>query len=262
MGSTTGAIMPAVGRSIPFDGGIAARYDATRGGNIRARNVVDGVLPWLPEGPIVEIGVGTGIVGATLAARGRAPVGIDLSAEMLGRAASRLPGRLTRADATAPPVRDGVAAGVVAIHVLHLVGDLRAAVGAAARMLRAGGRLVVSGIVGDRQEGDDVSEAHGDIDERLRPLPPPTIEEITAAGAGFGLRLAHDGFLERLTFGRAPNVAAQLLADRTWSWCWDLPDDVWAAEVQPVIDRLRALPEPDRPRPHWMERRIAVFERA
>lgn len=254
--------MPAVGRSIPFDGGIAARYDATRGGSVRARNVVDGVLPWLPDGPVVEIGVGTGIVAATLAGHGRAPLGLDLSAEMLGQAATRLPGRLARADATAPPIRDGVAAGVVAIHIFHLVGDRPAAVGAAARMLRSGGRLVVSGIVGDRQEGDDVSEAHGDIDERLRPLPPPTIGEIAAAGAGFGLRLVHDGFLERLSFGRAPNLAAQLLADRTWSWCWDLPGDVWAAEVQPVIDRLRALPEPDRPRPHWIERRVAVFERA
>ena len=252
-----------MGRSIAFDGGIAARYDATRGGRIRATNVVDAIAPWLhADGPIVELGVGTGIIAEALAERGFGVVGLDLSAEMLQRAAARLPGRLARADAAKAPVRDGSVAGVVGIHVLHLVGDLAAVVAGAARMLEQGGRFAVSGIEGDRDSSDDITEAHGDVNLRLRPFPPPSADQIIAAGREADLDLVHDGFLERLSFERTPKQAARLLADRTWSWCWDLPDETWAAEVQPVIDALLALPEPDRPRPHWQERHFLVLERA
>ena len=251
-----------MGRSIAFDGGIAARYDATRGGRLRAANAADAIAPWLPAGgAIVELGVGTGIIAEALVERGFHPVGLDLSAEMLEKAAARLPGRLARADATAVPIRDGSVAGVVGIHVLHLVGDLAAVVAGAARMLEPGGRFAVSGIDGDRDSADDMTEAHGDVNIRLRPFPPPSADEIVAAGREAGLQLAHDGFQARLSFERTPKQAARLLAERTWSWCWDLSDETWAAEVQPVIDALLALPEPGRPRPHWMERRFLVLER-
>src|SRR5262245_12002513 len=102
--------MPAVARSIAFDGGIASRYDATRGGRVRAGNTADAIAPWLRhDGLIVELGVGTGIVAESLTERGFRLVGLDLSAEMLERAAARLPGRVARADVSAPPIRDGVA---------------------------------------------------------------------------------------------------------------------------------------------------------
>ena len=252
-----------MGKSIAFDGGIAARYDATRGGRVRAANVVDAIVPWLPSnGPLVELGVGTGIIAEVLTERGFGLVGIDLSREMLERAAARLAGRLAVADAGAVPVRDGAAAGVVGIHVLHLVADLPGVVAGAARMLRSGGRFAVSGVDGDRESSDnDMIDAHGDINVRLRPFPPPSVDRIVAAAAEAGMRLLHDGFQARLAFDRTPKQAARLLADRTWSWCWNLTDEVWANDVQPVIERLLALPEPDRPRPHWLERRFLILER-
>ncbi len=49
-----------------------------------------GVLPFLGEDPILEIGFGTGALLATLAGRGRRAVGIDPSPAMHRRAARRL----------------------------------------------------------------------------------------------------------------------------------------------------------------------------
>ena len=80
--------------SIAFDR-IAGSYDATRGGMERGRSVGAVLAELLPaDGPLREVGVGTGLVAAGLAERGRAPVGVDLSRPMLAVAATRLPGRL------------------------------------------------------------------------------------------------------------------------------------------------------------------------
>jgi SAM-dependent methyltransferase len=87
--------------SFSFDP-IAARYDATRGGEARGRFVAEVLDPWLPaDGPVVEIGVGTGVVAMAVAATGR-----------------------------------------IVFWVLHLVGDLPAVVAECHRTLRSGGRLL------------------------------------------------------------------------------------------------------------------------
>jgi SAM-dependent methyltransferase len=245
--------------SIPFDR-VAHCYDATRGGDARGRHTAAAFMPWLPRGLIVELGVGTGVVSAALAAAGRPVIGVDLTWPMLTRARLRLPGQIVQGDVLKPPFRPGSAAAVVAVHVLHLVGDLTAAVGAAATLLQAGGRLLVSGIKGNRESDDELSAIDGDISGRLRPLPEPTGDDIIAIANSHDLSLVHDGHMPRRTFTQSPANAALLLESRAWSWCWELPDDVWAAEVLPAIHALRALPAPDRPRPRWIEWRYLVLE--
>lgn len=67
-------------------------------------------------GPVLDVGAGTGLVGAALAARGVAPVdGVDLSAEMLAVAGAKgIYRRLIEADVTQPlPVPPGGYAGIV-----------------------------------------------------------------------------------------------------------------------------------------------------
>ena len=245
--------------SIPFDR-IADRYDVTRGGDARGRHTAAAFAPWLPPGPVVELGVGTGVIAAALTAEGRRPVGVDLAFPMLAKAAERLPGRVVQGDVFAPPLRPGSAAGVVAVHVLHLVGDLAAAVAAAAALLRPGGRLLISGIDGNRQSDDEVSALDGDVSTRLRPIPNPTVEELVEHAGANHLALVHDGHMPRRTFTESPANAADLLESRAWSWCWNLPDDVWVAEVVPVISALRAVPDARRPRPRWIEWRFVVLE--
>jgi ubiquinone/menaquinone biosynthesis C-methylase UbiE len=80
---------------------LAEHYDETRGGEHRGDEYaadIDAQLP-LGEGPILEIGVGTGVVALGLCRRGRDVFGLDLSAPMLARARLRLGPVVVRSDA-------------------------------------------------------------------------------------------------------------------------------------------------------------------
>ena len=48
---------------------------------------------------------------------------------------------------------------------------------------------------------------------------------------------------------------------RTWSGSWDIDDETWARTAEPVIERLLALPDPDRPRRRRRAQRLGVFSR-
>jgi hypothetical protein len=58
-----------------------------------------------------------------------------------------------------------------------------------------------------------------------------------------------------------PVEYADVLEQRTFSFIWDLDDRTWNDVVQPVIDGLRALPEPTRRRQVTFRRDLLVFER-
>jgi predicted TPR repeat methyltransferase len=96
---------------------------------------------------VLDLGCGTGLVGAAIAPFARAMVGVDLSARMLGMARARnLYQRLERRDLVTmmklePPASYDV---IVAADVFIYVGDLAGVVREAARLLRADGILCVS----------------------------------------------------------------------------------------------------------------------
>jgi SAM-dependent methyltransferase len=96
------------------------------------------------DGLCLELGCGTGIHAAQLRELGRQPVGVDLSAAMLGYARGRLPA--ARADATRLPVRDGAVGAVVAIMVHTDMPDYPAVLREIARVLRPGGVFVHVGV--------------------------------------------------------------------------------------------------------------------
>ena len=66
--------------------------------------------------------------------------------------------------------------------------------------------------------------------------------------------------MPRRSYTQSPANAADLLESKAWSWCWHLSDEVWAAEVVPVISALRAVPDAHRPRQRWIEWRFLVLE--
>ena len=134
-----------------FYDGEAADYDATRGGELRgalaaarSRSLLG--PPGALGGPVLDVGVGTGVVAAALQRRGYAVLGADLSMGMLRRAGSRLPGRVVQCDGAALPMPAASCAAVVLSWVLHLVDEAvaTAMVREAARVLGAGGRLVTT----------------------------------------------------------------------------------------------------------------------
>jgi SAM-dependent methyltransferase len=104
-------------------------------------------LDELPAGRVLDVACGTGRYGAHLQQRGHRVVGVDRSADMLGLARPKLPGcGLIRGDAGALPFVDrGFDAVLCTLALVHVV-DLGATFAEFARVLRPGGRLIISDV--------------------------------------------------------------------------------------------------------------------
>lgn len=125
----------------------AERYDATRGGEERARAAATAVAELVPgRGTAVDVAGGTGSVSAELARLGWSVLVSDASLGMLRVAARRLPGRVLQATATRLPVRSASVDLVTTIWLLHLlsVPEADRVVAEAARVLRPGGAFVTT----------------------------------------------------------------------------------------------------------------------
>lgn len=96
------------------------------------------------HGLCLEIGCGTGVHAAQVRELGWTPVGVDLSAGMLGYALGRLP--VVRADARRLPVRDGAAAAVIAVMAHTDMPDYPSVLREVTRVLDIGGVFVHVGV--------------------------------------------------------------------------------------------------------------------
>jgi SAM-dependent methyltransferase len=107
--------------------------------------VVRALLDELPCGPVLDAACGTGRHAAYLAAAGRDVIGVDASEAMLSRARAKLPrADLRRGELTALPLEDGAVGGAVCALALSHLPELGPALCELARVLRPGGRLVIS----------------------------------------------------------------------------------------------------------------------
>ncbi len=107
--------------------------------------VVRGLLEGLPAGPVLDAACGTGRHAAYLSAINREVIGVDANGAMLARAREKLPGAEFRlGELTALPVADGEVAGAVCALALSHLPEIGPAIAELARVLRPGGRLVVS----------------------------------------------------------------------------------------------------------------------
>lgn len=148
-GTAIGAISPGYVRAL-FDD-YAPRFERhlVEGLHYRGPELIVAALDAMPDAPpsyadVLDLGCGTGLVGAALGSRARRLVGVDLSPAMLAEAARTglyarlIEGELLGFLADAP--ESGVDL-VVAADVLIYVGDMAALLAAAARVLRPGGRF-------------------------------------------------------------------------------------------------------------------------
>jgi ubiquinone/menaquinone biosynthesis C-methylase UbiE len=243
--------------SVSFDR-IADRYDETRGGEKRGRELSGEVAKWLVPGTSLEVGVGTGLIAQGLTDRGASVVGVDISPAMLARAHARLGPRVAIGDAMALPVATGSVANVYFVWVLHLVGDVGATLAEAARVLRPGGRVIVlHGTPRQRTE----------LDEALAPLAPfRTIRQdetdtIAELARGMGLTEVHRGYTEGYPLRESPAYVAEQMERKTWSWLWKLDETQWQSVAVPTIAALRAMPDPDREREFLTDQPILVLSR-
>ena len=147
--------------------GHAAEWDAIRSLHVAEAEVEQAIAAALGEGSLgrlVDIGTGTGRMLELLGPRAQSAIGIDRSPEMLRFARARLAvaGRhdpaiaraeLRQGDMYALPLPDRSADVVMLHQVLHYAQQPAAAVSEAARLLGAGGRLLIADFAPhDREE--------------------------------------------------------------------------------------------------------------
>jgi SAM-dependent methyltransferase len=158
----------------PGYAGWAASYDDPGNHTIALEEpAVRALLDELPPGPVLDAACGTGRHAAYLAAAGRDVVGVDLSEAMLARARTKLPGvDLRQGELTALPFDDGAFAGAVCALALSHLRCMDPAIAELARVLRPGGRLVISnphpfvtGVLGWRAAFSDDAGARSTIPE-------------------------------------------------------------------------------------------------
>ena len=249
------------GAVVNFDR-IAADYDVTRGGVQRATAVARDLAAHLLPGDSLEIGVGTGILARAVlreVPQVRRLVGIDVSAKMLALARPRLPGTALRAAAELLPFPDRRFDSVIAVHVLHLVPDLGAALVEAARVLRPGGRVVA--VHGEPEHhDDDLARATRRL-RALRAARPDSPEAVRTAAAVVGLVCREQHPTAPRRSRHSPAELAALITRRSWSCLWALDETEWESQVEPVIEALCALPDQHRPRPQESRMTLSVLER-
>ncbi|MEV0644462.1 class I SAM-dependent methyltransferase [Phytomonospora sp. NPDC050363] len=223
----------------------AAVYDATRGGPQRAEQAAAAIAGLIGEqGPVIDIGGGTGIVAAALTTPGRPVLVADASTGMLTAAHTRLPGRAVRADALALPFRDASVPAVICVWLLHLLphATAEAVCAEAARVLAPGG---VFATTVDKAAAHDTGS---DLDIILRDLRRAAGADSRAADdhAHLGRHCAALGLTEAATTtftgtgqGRTPaTLIAHLRDGRRFAWMGDLP----AEAVGAALAALAALP--------------------
>ncbi len=229
--------------SLNFDR-VADRYDETRGGEERGEQFAVDIAKLLRTGhTVLEVGVGTGVIAKALAKRGFTVVGVDISAQMLERARERVGPRVAQADALSLPIATGSIDQLVAVWVLHVVGDVAQVLREFARVLRPDGHAFVVDGKAIYEPDDPISVAYRELEDALD-LPPRLgkVHEWAALAPDAGLRVERIVDAGPHPFTTSIADHADFIATRGHSWMWPIPDDTWERAATPVLERLRALP--------------------
>ncbi len=249
-------------QSRPFDR-IADTYDETRGGEERGRRFAAELAHFLdPELPVLEVGVGTGVIALGLRELGFRVIGVDLSLPMLEHAKRRIGPGVVQGDARRLPFADASFDQVAAVWVLHVAGDVGGVLREIGRVLRPGGRCVVAPAVGD-SPSDPIGAAIRTMQRGLDPqgLRLDSEERLRALGPEAGLRVVARHSWPLHDTAETPSEVLKKIETRSFSMLWDVTDEQWQRFVVPAIEVLRALPDPDQPVQRTSTNELVVLEK-
>jgi SAM-dependent methyltransferase len=255
----------------------AERYDATRGGDARARAAAEaietlisraardwrpnaGLAPGTGAAParVVDVACGTGIVTVHLLGPGRSVIGIDRSAGMAAIAVARLPGRITLGDAIRLPLVSASVDVVTMVWLLHLLDQVASAsaMAEAGRVLRPGGLLITT--VGREDatyaQNDEAAAIVEPVRARFDRDQTDSLDRVRDIGHRHGLALAAQTTFTGVGQGLSPRRWRKLLRHDETGWT--------AAAGRERLDALgaalKALPDQDRPRPDPVYQLVAL----
>jgi ubiquinone/menaquinone biosynthesis C-methylase UbiE len=227
---------------------LAESYDKTRGGESRGAEYAADIDRLLPpgDGPILEIGVGTGVVALGLRQLGRRMVGIDLSRPMIARAHQRLGSVVARSDAMRMSIGTGSVDHAISVWVVHSVADPLVHFVEAARVVRPGGRYLVC--LAQRASPDDevgnlIAAMSRRVDEKRGAIRPRgvTIEQVT----GWAETAGWMGTIQKFdrSWLSTPAEELEAIALRQWPALRELDETSIEEVTRPVIDALQAMPQ-------------------
>jgi len=174
---------------------------------------------------VLELGVGTGRLAVPLMERGFQVVGVDLSRKMLDQGRAKALERLVLGDVCRLPFRPKSVDAVLAVHVLHLIENLRDVLAEAAATARK--KLVT---IMDRHEPPDqsISWAYGQAVRRRGVL---SARRWVQPELGIGMIVPPRRLTTVVRYEEQESADAALAAleRRTWAITWDVPDDVHQA---------------------------------
>lgn len=247
------------GRSISFDR-LAHCYDATRGGLQRGIGFAPVLERWCaPEGPVLEVGVGTGAIALALRELSERPVlGLDLAPAMLAVAHHRLGSVVGVADAQRLPVADASVGTLIASWVLHLVGDPTAMLAECRRVVRSDGRLLLVSARGE-VTAEDMDTVMVDLTDEIRGRV-DVRERLVPLALATGWRIAAEDVTDEQMWAESPEEIADRTEARIYGVLLDVDDATYDRLVRPMVEALRGLPDPGRPRTHVGRHRLFVLE--
>ena len=200
------------------------------------------------DGPVLEVGVGTGRFAAPLRARGIRIVGVDIAAKMLARAREKGCEDLVLGTVTRLPFRDGAFRASLAIHVLHLVAAWRDALRELARVTRGPFLTVLETIT---TRALDSEEAHAGAGPGDAYHPSRRYLEIARTR---GFEYEHPGVRPPEMIARVPpdlriplgrhgeHVSGEALlapaGTKSYSFQWNVPDDLHAAVMEQLTREM------------------------
>lgn len=191
---------------------------------------------------ILEIGIGSGRIALPVAAAGARVTGIDVSSGMLATARERaaqagLPLWLIKADAQALPFANATFDAVLAVHVLHLIPDWRAALAEMVRVVKPGGAIIQG--IDWRDPESCVGRLRGQLRQAVMDLvsgarPPGAGAAVTQHLAKLGAPAGEPIEAARWERTISPAEVIAGMAARIDAETWALSDEVLVAAIDRV----------------------------